>query len=71
MVPPNNPTPEPRTFAERAAARKPLTEEERAEIRDEMRRDADWTAALVAAHGYPFEGIEHWETELDDEPDAA
>lgn len=69
MAPPNPPTP--RTVAERAAARKPLTEEERTEIRDEMRRDADWTAALVAAHGYPFEGMEHWEAELDDEPDAA
>lgn len=66
----NTPTP-PRTSADRASARKPLSEAELAEARDEMRRDAEWTAALIEKYGYPFEGSTEWGTDVDDEPDAA
>lgn len=72
MAPPNNqPPPRPMSFAERAAARKPLTEEERAEIREEFRREADLVSAMIEKYGHPFDGLETWWSDTDEALDAA
>lgn len=63
--------PRPLTFAERSAARRPMTPEQEAEIREEMRREGELISAMIETYGHPFEGIETWWSETDEAPDAA
>jgi hypothetical protein len=71
MTPQDDPPLPPQSFATRAAERGPLSAAELAEIKEEMRQDAEWTAALIAKYGHPFAGIDQWEADLAGEPDAA
>ena len=40
-------------------------------IREEMRLDAEWTEALIAKYGHPFENAHLWPDSLPEDSDAA
>jgi hypothetical protein len=42
-----------------------------AEVREELRRDLEWTAQFIARHGHPFRDARWRGADADEEPDAA
>lgn len=66
-----SPTDHPPTPAERRAARSAPSSEEMEAIREEMRLDAEWTEALIAKYGHPFENAHLWPDSLPEDSDAA
>lgn len=66
-----DPTFPPPAYADRAARRTAVSEDQLAEIREEMRREANLVATMIEQYGHPFEGLDSWSSSVDETPDAA
>jgi hypothetical protein len=65
------PTAQPLLPAERRATRSAPSPEEMEAIREELRLDAEWTEALIAKYGHPFENAHLWPNSLPEDSETA